>query len=177
MLFLVYYRVYSSIQGVTVLQAQRPISHAEPSLTYLKPTHIAPPYTVRNIKRVICSREGVHSSRATLYLTAPRETNRPPPDDLRVDIYSDSGSCPGERPENPMHFTVEMADLDDDPTQPLSARGAFWKWWRSGCIGNSIECLFACPCNAISVWCDICAEDCKSRYARRAEPTQNASIV
>lgn len=175
----VYYRVYSTKQGATILQAQRPISNADPSLTYLNPVvHLAPPYTVANIKRVICNREGVHPSRATLYLTAPRGTIHPPPPDKRVDIFSETGNCPGERQDDPLMFVVEMTDdPDDDVSQPLSATGSCGKWWRTGCIGRGIVCLFTCPCDACGVWCDICMEDCQRQYARRPEPGPAPSIV
>jgi hypothetical protein len=178
MTFSVYYRVYGSRQGAAILQAQKPISHADPSLTYLNPvTHIAPPYTVQNIKHVICSREGVHPSRATLYLTAPRATIHPPAEDARVDIYAETG-CPGERQDDPMLFTVEMtSDPDDDLSQPLPAKGAFGKWWRTSCIGHTIVCLFTCPCDAVGNWCELCMEDCQRQYARRPEPTSAASVV
>jgi hypothetical protein len=148
------------------MQAKKSIPYAEASFTYLDlNTHIAPPYTVGNIKQAICNLEQVHTSCATLYLTA-QETNHPPAANTRVNIYSDTGRHPDERPDDPLLFIVEMTGPDDNTSQPLPARGAFGKCLRTARIGRGIRCIFTSPCDAVGSWCDLCMEDCEKQYDR-----------
>lgn len=175
-MFSVYYRVYSSKQGAGIMPSRYSINNDDPGLTYLKPhVHLAPPYTVRTIKEVICRREQVHPSRATLYLTA-RATTLPPAADTPVDVHAETERCPGEQGD-PMLLKVEMSDPDEDASQPLPAGGAFGKWWGTSCIGRGTCFVFTFPCKVIGVRCDRCMEDCSRQYARHPEPTSNASII
>jgi hypothetical protein len=114
---LVYYRIYTEDGAIP---SKAPVASGNPFLGRIKDRFVAPPHTVRNVKRSIEYVEDIKDRKTTTTLFLTPHSQSPMGDAEEIIIVNRTG--PGSMPQEPLALVAKMS-VSDSEQSALESEG------------------------------------------------------
>lgn len=156
------YLYYQIFEDETAVPSKQQVpDFDEPSIGRIRARNIAPPRTVRIIKRAILKAEAIEPSRISSLFLDASDSSDALDDEVRLDVTDQKGTGPGSSPDSPIGIVLglgqeEVARAVMSRTEPgLVASAAKPKGWKEGkTTGSSIYLVVATKSDGGYRWMD-----------------------